>query len=136
MTLYLCTKRSLFHHEDHLIPRISYSRDKYVFGDVNMTQRTVTNPILCVCIFTKVMFTVVCLCPQGWGACARPQPPTLVQGLCLTPLYKVPALAPFPSLYSTPFPTHPPNKFKLVHHEAPTVSKRADGIQLKCLLVE
>ena len=27
MTLYLCTKRSLFHQEDHLISRISYSRD-------------------------------------------------------------------------------------------------------------
>ena len=27
MTLFLCTKRSLFYQEDHLISRISYSRD-------------------------------------------------------------------------------------------------------------
>ena len=70
-----------------------------VFGDVNMTQRTDTNPILCVCIFTKLREGNVYSCVSlstGMGSLYKTPAPNPCTGTSRhsTPLYPIPTPTP------------------------------------------
>ena len=71
---------------------------------------------------TKVMFSVVSVCPWGCGPCAGSQTPCLLysEGLKMS---------------GGPCTMATPASPVLAHYEARTVRKRAVGIQSKCLLV-
>ena len=128
---FICVqKRSLFYQEDHLISRISYSRDKYFrfrsnvkehltfkcgvcasFDIVSLVTLTWRKERIQIPFFVfaflrscgKAMFTVVSLCPLGWGPCTRPQPPLRT------------GLAPFPFCTPRPLPRTSSNLFTLKH---------------------